>query len=202
MPRFFVGVDLGQVHDPTAIAVIEASDVLRVRYLERIALGTPYAGVVEQVRNVSCAKVLDGRCRVMVDATGVGRPVVEMLQSVKLGGELVPVMVTGGRKQSLQDGFYKVPKVDLIRRVQTLLENGHLQIADGLREGRALMREITQIKARSCDSGHEQVAAWRHGEHDDLVFAVALACWGALRDSPTPSPKPVPAKRRKVRCRK
>src|ERR1044071_5051909 len=110
MSRFFVGVDLGQVRDPTAIAVLEASDVLLVRYLERIPLATPYAGVVEQVRKVSCAKALDGRWRVVVDAPGVGRPVVEMLQSVKLGGALVPVLVTGGRAESSLDGYHKVPK--------------------------------------------------------------------------------------------
>jgi hypothetical protein len=26
-------------------------------------------------------------------------------------------------------------------------------------------------------SGNEQYGAWREGEHDDLVLAVALACW-------------------------
>ena len=28
-------------------------------------------------------------------------------------------------------------------------------------------------------AGHEQYAVWREGTHDDLVFAVALACWNA-----------------------
>jgi threonine dehydrogenase-like Zn-dependent dehydrogenase len=188
MSRFFVGVDLGQVRDPTAIAVLEASDVLLVRYLERIPLATPYAGVVEQVRKVSCAKALDGRCRVVVDATGVGRPVVEMLQSVKLGGALVPVLVTGGRAESSLDGYHKVPKSYLLRRLLTMVENGRLHIADGLPEGRALLREITQIKVRTRNCGRARIATWRHGEHDDLVFAVALACWGALRERPTRSP--------------
>jgi hypothetical protein len=26
-----------------------------------------------------------------------------------------------------------------------------------------------------------QFGAWREGEHDDLVFALALACWGAKK---------------------
>ena len=35
------------------------------------------------------------------------------------------------------------------------------------------------MRVRVTSSGNEQYGAWREGEHDDLVFAVALACWGA-----------------------
>jgi hypothetical protein len=31
---------------------------------------------------------------------------------------------------------------------------------------------------RTTAAGHEQFGVWREGQHDDLVFAVALACWG------------------------
>ena len=53
MGMFFVGLDLGQRHDPAAIAVAEkTTNHIRVRHLERIALGTPYPGVVERVREI------------------------------------------------------------------------------------------------------------------------------------------------------
>ena len=32
--------------------------------------------------------------------------------------------------------------------------------------------------------GREQYWVWRKGKHDDLVLAVALACWGARRVFP------------------
>lgn len=180
MSRFFVGVDLGQVRDPTAVAVLEAADVLLVRHLERIALKTAYADVVERVRVVSRTKALDGRCQVIADATGVGRPVVEMLQSAALGGPLLPVMVTGGDQESRDGEYFRVPKRDLILGMQSALQSGKLHLAHGLREGPALQRELAQMKARQ-NGGRERYAAWGHGEHDDLVFAIALACWGARR---------------------
>ena len=56
---FFVGVDLGQRRDFTAIAVVERCEAGRgsdyeqqrmvVRYLERMRLGTPYTDVVRRV---------------------------------------------------------------------------------------------------------------------------------------------------------
>ena len=58
---FSIGLDLGQRHDPTPIAVVERIELaqawqatelhsLRVRHLERAPLGTPYPGVVARVR--------------------------------------------------------------------------------------------------------------------------------------------------------
>ena len=44
---YFIGLDLGQKRDFSAVAVVERAGVgLHVRHLERMALGTPYAAVV------------------------------------------------------------------------------------------------------------------------------------------------------------
>ena len=37
------------------------------------------------------------------------------------------------------------------------------------------------MEARRTGAGNLQYAVWREGKHDDLVFAVALACWDAQR---------------------
>ena len=55
-----------------------------------------------------------------------------------------------------------------------------MQIGTELKEDEVLLREMAgmrvEVKLRS-----EEFEAWREGEHDDLVLAVALACWGAGR---------------------
>jgi len=97
MTKYFVGVDLGQSRDYTAVAVIDRAEEtgdwdavqyawrkkvsLRLRHLERIALGTPYPEVVARVREITRSNELRERCQVMVDATGVGRPVVDQMRS-------------------------------------------------------------------------------------------------------------------------
>jgi hypothetical protein len=178
---YLVGVDLGQASDPTAIAVMEAIPAtgrLRLRHLERAPLRTPYPDVVERVRSIAASAELAGRCHVLVDATG-GRAVVDLLRRAQLQGGLVPVVATSGRRESRAAGYFRVPKRNLILGLQSMLARGTVQIASGLRDKPELMRELQQMELRLSRCGRERFGSWHAGEHDDLVFAMALACWGA-----------------------
>ncbi len=201
MDWYFIGVDFGQSRDFTAIAVLERAEMkgawdpvmfawkkvvsLRLRYLERIALGTPYPDVVERVVQVTQWPELAGRCRLAVDGTGVGRPVVDLLRRAQPGCVLMPVNITSGLKQTEEGGYYGVPKRDLILGLQVLLQRGVLRIAAGLEHGPDLVKEMAAMQVKITLTGHEQYAVWREGTHDDLVFAVALACWNAQNMYPS-----------------
>jgi hypothetical protein len=200
MNWFFAGVDFGQARDYTAIAVIERVELvgefdyavrahrketaLRLRYLERIALGTSFPEVVDRVVAVTGNKKLAGRCHLPVDGTCVGRPVVDMLRNARPRGILMPVTVTCGQREGWGDGFYTVPKRDLVIGLQVLLQSGGLQIAAGLALGKTLVEEMMAMEVRVSPAGNEQYAAWRGGTHDDLVFAVALAYWSVAKAYP------------------
>jgi hypothetical protein len=200
MDWYFVGVDFGQSRDFTAIAVLERAETtgewdaaryawrkvvrLQLRYLERIALGTPYPEVVERVVQVTQWPELAGRCCLAVDGTGVGRPVVDLLRRARPGCVLKPVNITSGLKQTEEGGYYGVPKRDLILGLQVLLQRGVLRIAAGLEHAPDLVKEMLAMQVKISLSGHEQYAVWREGTHDDLVFAVALACWNAQNQYP------------------
>jgi hypothetical protein len=59
-----------------------------------------------------------------------------------------------------------------------------LRIAKGLRNTGALVRELLDVRAsygRGGGGGRLRLGADGHGEHDDLVIALALACWSAKR---------------------
>jgi len=60
-----------------------------------------------------------------------------------------------------------------------LLQEQGLQIAGKLPYSTALVKEMSEMRVRVSPAGNEQYGAWREGQHDDMVFAVALACWGA-----------------------
>ena len=92
-------------------------------------------------------------------------------------------MVTAGQMETFDDGYYKVPKRDLIIGLQCLLQRKTLRIVDGLRYGPDLFSEAMDMRVTQSAVG-EQFAAWREGTHDDLIFAVALASWGAERWCP------------------
>ena len=196
----FVGVDFGQARDYTAIAVLERAELrgkydyavrayektvaLRLRYLERIPLGTSYTEVVERVAEVTRNKQLARRCHLAVDGTGVGRPVVDQLRKAKPEAILMPVTITAGQTETMDQGFYRVPKRDLIIGLQLVLQRGALQIAAKLPFARKLVEELEAVEVRISPAGNEQYAAWREGTHDDLVFAVALAYWSAQKAYP------------------
>lgn len=166
---FYIGVDLGQRQDHTAIAIVERNETLLVRRVERVALGTPYPRVVEMIREMTQEPRLFGKCTLVVDGTGVGAPVVDMLRDPNPGCEVTAVTITGGERES-RHGWQRVsvPKRDLIAGMQLALEKGELRIAGRMKEAGSLVREL--IAMRVGDDGEE---------HDDLVIAVALACWRA-----------------------
>jgi hypothetical protein len=172
MDWHFVGVDLGQAKDFTAIAAVERAELtgawdpatyawrktasLRLRYLERLALGTPYPEVVERVVGLTRSGELAGRCHLVVDATGVGRPVVDLLRRAGPGCPMMPATITGGDGESQEAGYYRVPKRDVIVGLQVLLQSGELKIAGGLRHGAALTAEMADMRVNVGPSGREQ----------------------------------------------
>ncbi len=57
------------------------------------------------------------------------------------------------------------------------VSRGRLQVARSLPEAPLLVREMENFQARITLARDEAFEAWREGEHDDLVLAVALAAW-------------------------
>src|SRR4051794_27375644 len=80
--EYVLGLDLGQVSDYSAVAVIEHAGrerdrLRRVRHLDRLPLGTKSHQVVAEVLAMLDPPPLTGACRLAVDQTGVGRGVVD-----------------------------------------------------------------------------------------------------------------------------
>jgi hypothetical protein len=160
-----------------------------VRHLERPALGTSYVDVVERVIELlkSLAE-LDEELVLTVDMTGVGRPVADMLKA-RLNEWLEQdrdgylnaawITITGGDSVTkAEGGGLRVPKRDLASAPLVLMQNKQLKIAEGLQLADALKRELLNFKVKiNIATGHDSYEAWREGDHDDLVLAVAMACW-------------------------
>jgi phage FluMu gp28-like protein len=189
---FYLGIDLGKTRDHTAIVIVERNDSrtaytgsifngLKLRYAERVPLGTAYTQVAEHIKGMVWHQNLRGQCVVVVDATGVGAPVVDMLRSGQLGCEVIAVNITGGERETQFGSVWNVPKRDLMAGVQVLLEKQELRIARGMVETGSLIRELTNVRMTAASSGRVRMGADGCGQHDDLVIALALACWRAKR---------------------
>jgi hypothetical protein len=188
LKRYVVGLDLGQTQDPSALAVAEATEVVdperpprmrrlvAIRHLQRWPLGTGYPTIVAQVKQLLQRDLLRGST-LAVDATGVGRAVVEMFRMERLPAVLQPVVISCGQHSTATAGTITVPKKDLVGVLQALLSSRRLTVAPRLREADTLRKEFQIFSAKVTKAGNEIYEALRERDHDDLVLAVALACW-------------------------
>ena len=83
---------------------------------------------------------LQGHCRLVMDATGVGAPVVDLLRQAEL--RPVAVSITGGDKVTSGKGSLYVPKRDLVDAPQVMFQSGRLKVAEGLAEAELLVQEL------------------------------------------------------------
>jgi hypothetical protein len=170
--RYFIGCDLGQSRDSTAIAIVQRVDKQhRCGHLERVPLGTPYPAIITRVSDLM--RRLPSAV-LAVDATGVGRPVADMFRHA--GVHFTGVIITGGTEESFSNGYRHVPKVTLISHVQSLLHAGELKIRADMPEAAVLVRELQDFRVNFSATGHMSFSA-REGKHDDLVLALSLAVW-------------------------
>jgi hypothetical protein len=198
---YFLGLDLGQASDYSALAILERTEKMTdivypdkpprkeaswhfgCRFLKRWPLGTAYTTVVAEIGELVRKPPL-AKATLVVDATGVGRPVVDMFRKAQLPVTLVPVMITSGTKESNQDGYHHVPKMILVSTLQVLFQQRRLKILRALPETAALVRELQNYRVKITESANE-VFEGREGEHDDLIVATALAAWRGERSGKT-----------------
>ncbi len=151
-----------------------------VRYLDRLPLGTKYPAVVDTIARLAADPALNvmGEPPVVVlDATGVGRAILDLLEARGVR-PVRPIIFTGGQVASYDRGCDYVPSKDLATTVQVLLQSGRLRIAEGLPLGEALAEELAEFRVEFNEqTGHAAFAAGRGS--DDLVMALAVALWYA-----------------------
>jgi hypothetical protein len=190
--RFYVGLDLGQRRDYTALTVIEklfkpfwgdewlyagknekGTTRLMVRVIERMRLATPYPEIVEWVKAIVTHPDLHKRCTLTVDATGVGAPVVDMLRRANMGCNLVPITIvgSGGGSARYNPITGSVPRAELLTNLQLMIQQDQLEIAQSCIQSAALQQELKHLKLDGT----------LYGQHDDISIALALSAWSCTK---------------------
>ena len=183
MNSFYISADLGQINDFTAVTVIEsvskeAGKEYHLRHIERPERGTTYPAIVDRLKELANSAQLAKKSRtVVIDITGVGRPVWDLLKKARIGCPLKGISITGGNTVTNDGEIYNVPKRDLITSLQVAFQNGQIKIPRGLPEAEALVRELMNFKVKINVNGHDQYEAWREGIHDDIVLSAAMGVW-------------------------
>ena len=184
-PHIFFGLDLGRRQDPSALAILErrhdytgSRDPVTfelerrlrfvLRHVETFPLGTHYFEIVRRIRSLIQG---DGPSKTLVvDASGVGAPIVEAFRAARLGASLIPITITGsGHPHPDPHGGYLVPRRDLISNLRIMMERGLLKIPPAIHAKEALIEELIHLKD---DQGNH---------HDDLALSLTLAAWQSTR---------------------
>jgi hypothetical protein len=178
--RFVVGLDLGQVQDYTAVAVVQRlageDGSIHVPHLERFPLGPPSPTIVGRMVQLLETPPLREQASLVVDATGVGTAVIDLLSQAHLSP--IAITITGGDKVHRESKTrYSIPKRELVGCLQVLLQTGRMKIASALPEAEVLVKELLTFQVKITSNAHDSYGAWREGAHDDLVLALALATW-------------------------
>lgn len=151
---------------------------LFLRTLHRYPLRTPYPAIVgDVIRRLGGPDVYRRDAVLVVDGTGVGAAVVDMFRHGRVPCFMDDIIITGGTKAK---GSH-VPKRDLIGAVQVLLQSDRLKVAGRSEHTETWKKEMQSYRIRVTDAGNDTYDARRDSDHDDLVLAVALACWYRYR---------------------
>jgi hypothetical protein len=198
---FVLGLDLGQPQDYTALAVLErlwqpdTADPVgqeeshyHLRHLVRWPPRTGYPEMAAEVAKLVEKPPLDHPL-LAIDQTAVGEGVVDLFCQPGVKAALHAVLITGGHETN-REGAWHVPKVELVAAVQVLLQSHRMKFAR-LPERDVLVEELQTFKVKPTLAGNDSLEAWRERDHDDLVFAVALAAWLGEEDRPFVAPEPI-----------
>lgn len=186
VPGPVIGVDVGQKRDPTALCVAQPEDRsingraethFLIRHLERLPLGTAYPAVADRVAALvaTVRKRSEGTPRLYVDATGVGQPLIDLLDARAMGVAVIATTFTHGDQRAQVDPrTVRLGKAYLVSRLQALLRSSRVHLPRTA-EAEALARELLDYEIRVDENANDRYGAFKVGTHDDLVTALGLA---------------------------
>lgn len=207
--KYLIGVDLGQLQDPSAISVIEMVRTIQKRgalpfammsdpdlmltsyrliHLDSPPLRTPYSEVIARVKKLWNHTNLINQCCVVIDKTGLGGPVFEAM--LDEGLQPIGITLTSGQNVNESDKGYSVPKKDIVAVLQVLLENGRFEYTQKLKLAGEFEKQMERFRVRIGKGGRESYGSDTEADHDDIVISVALPVWYAERAEGKPQPLP------------
>ena len=195
--HFIVGVSVGTGPDSTALAIIEqevwqedrykaVTHELRLRHLERLPLEGGFPETRERVvallqrdeiKDAESFKSAD----VILDITGASHAIVDLFR----GAGIRPLTVTiSGTEVDVKSDAWRVPKMELVGNLLMLYQSEKLKMASELDLTDTFVKELQDFRLRPPPVNPKDPEAWRERQHDDLIFAVAVAAWRAHKHVP------------------
>jgi len=228
IPQAILGLDLGQSEDPSAMALIlninqtisphtwidsthPCHNTWQLTATKVFPLGTAYTALAQQIhQTIERFKQQHPATPItlVADATGIGRPTLEILykELTSRGGQpkarLEGIVFTAGATHSkashpsLPVDLFHVPKLDLIQTLLQSIESQRLRVIPNLKEQETLSAQLKSLRyANSRQTGQTTIHVDTNASNPqianaDLVMALAMATWRMKSLYPNPTPTP------------
>lgn len=200
--RYVLSVDLGSEQDYTALSIIERIEKVQDRnlpmhnsrpirnepvlivaelhltFMERVPLQTPYPIIVEKIGYIMNRPEFVNQIALVVDRTGVGLPVVQMMYQAGLAP--IGIAIHGGENTKAKEDGFNVPKRDIVTALLTAFQMKRFKLPppSDMPIVKQFEEELTGFRMKIKQStGHDSYEAWMEKIHDDLVISAAMGVW-------------------------
>lgn len=204
MKEYILAWDVAQKQDRTAIQlwrrtpqIIEGATDRIFEYLDLVYQremdAVPYPEQCKIVSNFIGSEKLKNNTDVVIDATGIGQAVVDIMREYKV--EPIPIVFTNGatmteKYQDRQSRFGSgafgsmrvlqelcVPKVDMIHAAKVMMEQDRVRIAPNVAGADAFTKQLSGFTGKINVHGNMQYGNDAETQHDDWVSCFIMACW-------------------------
>lgn len=189
--RFWLGVDLAQAQDNTALVCVH-DECLPVWAGGRQALGprrrtivfadkfkgVSYPDVVSHVIRTMLKEPLRGRAKLVIDASGLGRVVSDLLHEQRINHHAIQMTV--GQNWVEKDRYVNVGKMLLLETLSLMFATGGLTFAHDLPLREDLLAELETFQLEQTAAGNQIIVQGKSGaHHGDLAIALAVAVFAS-----------------------
>lgn len=190
--RYWLGVDLAQSRDFTALVCVHdeclpmwgggSRQVLGPRQRTIVFAdkfkGVSYPDVVSHVIRTMLKEPLRGRARLVIDASGLGRVVSDLLFEQRV--EHHAIQMTVGQNWVKKDRYVNVGKTLLLETLSLLFATGDLTFAHDLPLRGDILAELETFQLELTAAGNQIITQGKSGaHHGDLAIALAAACFAS-----------------------
>lgn len=190
--RYWLGVDLAQAQDNTALVILHdeclptwgggSRQVLGPRQRTIVFAdkfkGVSYPDIVSHVIRTLTKEPLRGRAKLVIDASGLGRVVSDLL--FDQGVEHHAIQMTVGQNWVKKDRYVNVGKMLLLETLSLLFATGDLTFAHDLPLRGDILAELETFQLEQTAAGNQIITQGKTGaHHGDLAIALAAAAFAS-----------------------
>lgn len=190
--RYWLGVDLAQAQDNTALVVVHdeclpvwgggSRQVLGPRQRTIVFAdkfrGVSYPDIVSHVIRTMLKHPLGGRTRLVIDGSGLGRVCSDLLH--EQGVKHDAIQMTVGQNWAKKDRYVNVGKTLLLETLSLLFATGDLTFAHDLPLREDILAELETFQLEQTAAGNQIITQGKSGaHHGDLSIALAVAVFAS-----------------------